>query len=156
MNLIANDDNRSRFKAGELTPSVLHNVERRFVATQLARVNELGPNLQELHDRVNKMLISEPDFTRISIFVENGATKRLKGHQVELLLTSDRWPGEAKLKENRQVDREHAVVSLSYCDVFVTGDEELMKHCENAKGKSTFPLAKVVECGEWIEFLRKI
>jgi hypothetical protein len=154
-NLTVHDEVRSKFKAGELTPKILREVERRYVATQLARVTERGPYLQELHDRANDFLASEPSFSKISIFVENGATKRLKAHSIELSLTSDRWPGEAKLKENRQIDRDHAVVSLAYCDVFVTGDEELRKYCEQAREKSTFPLAKVVDCEEWIEYLRK-
>jgi hypothetical protein len=156
MNMVANNENRSRFRAGELTPKVLRDVERRFVATQLARVTERGPYLQELHDRANELLASEPSFQRISIFVENGAVNRLKAHNVEHLLTSDRWSGEAKLKENRQIDRDHAVVSLAYCDVFVTGDSELKKYCEKARESSSFPLARVASCDEWIEYLRRI
>jgi len=156
MNLTAHDENRSRYKAGEMTPTILRQVERRYVATQLARVNERGPYLQELHDRANDLLVSEPSFSKISIFVENGAMKRLKAYNVETSLTAARWQGEAKLKENRQVDRDHAVVALSYCDIFVTGDSELRKYCEQAREESTFPLAKVVNCDEWIEHLRTI
>jgi hypothetical protein len=156
MNLIANDENRSRFKAGEMTPKILHEIEKRFVATQLARVTERGPYLQELHERVNELLITEPSFTQISIFVENGAVKRLRAYSVESLLTSDRWAGDAKQNENRQVDRDHAVVSLAYCDVFVTNDSELRKYCEQVRGTCAFPLAKVVGCEEWIEYLHTV
>jgi hypothetical protein len=156
MNAIAHNENRSRYKVGDITPKVLHEVERRFVATQLARVNERGPYLQELNDRVNKLLDSEFSSTHISIFVENGAMKRLKAYSVESLLTSDRWAGNAKPNESRQVDRDHAVVSLAYCDIFVTSDLELRKYCEQVRGKSAFPLASVVGCEEWIEYLRTI
>jgi len=82
--------------------------------------------------------------------------KRLKAYNVETSMTAARWQGEAKLKENRQVDRDHAVVALSYCDVFVTGDSELRKYCEQAREESTFPLARVVDCEEWIEHLRNV
>jgi hypothetical protein len=95
-------------------------------------------------------------FTEISIFVENGGVKKLKAHNVELLLTSERWQGKAKLKENRQVDRDHAVVALAYCDFFVTDDEELRKYCERVREESVFPLAKVVGCEEWIEYLQTV
>lgn len=58
------------------------------------------------------------------------------------------------MKENRQIDREHAVVALAYCDVFVTGDSELRKYCQQAKAKSKFSLAQVVSIDEWVETLR--
>jgi hypothetical protein len=135
---------------------MLLDVERRFVATQLARVKEKGPFLQELHDRANELLVSEPSFSRISIFVENGAAKRLRAHGVELAFTSDRWSGSAKLNDHRQADRDHAMVALAYCDVFVTGDSELRKYCEQIRSSSAFVLAKVVDCEEWIEHLRMI
>jgi len=154
-NMMAGDEVRSKFKAGELTQKVLRDVERRFVATQLARVTERGPYLQELHERANKLLASERSFQRISIFVENGGVDRLKAHNVEHLLTANRWSGDAKLKENRQIDRDHAVVALAYCDVFVTADSELKKYCEKVRHGSSFPLARVATCDEWIEELRK-
>ena len=139
-----------------MTARVLLEVERRFVATQLARVKERGPYLDELHARANAFLNCERCFTQISIFVENGGVKKLKAHNVEFWFTSERWQGEAKLKENRQVDRDHAVVALAYCDVFVTDDEELMKYCDLVKAKSSFSLATVMGSKDWTEHLRKV
>jgi hypothetical protein len=152
MNTLAHNSNRSSVKAGELTPEVMRGIEKRYVAIQLARVRERKPNLQDLHDRTNRLL--ESSFSKISIFVENGAMNRLKAHRVEDLYTHQRWAGTAKLSESRQRDRDHAVVSLAYCDVFVTEDKELKKYCEQIRKECDFPLAKIVGCGEWIEFLR--
>ncbi len=156
MNLTAHDENRSKYTAGEVTPKILRETDKLFVATQLARLTYVGTSIQELEKRASDLLASEPGFSRISIFVENGAMKRLKAHSVERSMTYDGWAGEAKLKENRQVDREHAVVALAYCNVFVTGDRELRTYCEQAKKRSAFTLAKVVDCEEWIEYLRTI
>lgn len=160
-NLAAQESNRANYMTGGFTPRVLREIERRFVATQLARLEEREPFsdsdlpilLQELHKRADDLLVSEPIFSRICIFVESGSVKRLKAHSVELSMFYNRLPGKAKLKEHSQVDREHAVVSLAYCDVFVTGDAELQKNCEQARNKSAFPLAKVIGCNEWIEYL---
>jgi hypothetical protein len=156
MNLHAHAENSSKYVAGVITSEMLRQVEKRYVATQLARVSEKGPLQKELHERANYLLKSEPSFSEISIFVENGAVDRLKAHKVEVLMTSDRWQGEAVMKENRQIDREHAIVALAYCDVFVTGDSELRKYCEQVKVNSRFTLAKIVSIDEWIETLRKM
>jgi hypothetical protein len=155
-NQVASDHNRFRQRVGEITPGFLRKVEKRYVATQLARVNEKDPLQKELHERASHLLESEPWFSKISIFVENGAVDRLKAHRVEVLMTSDRWQGEAVMKENRQIDREHAVVALAYCDVFVTGDSELRKYCEQVRANSGLTLAEVVSIDEWIDTLRKI
>jgi hypothetical protein len=155
MNQDANDQIRLKLRAGEITPTVLRVVERRFVATMLARVSERGPYLQELHERANRFLECQDCSTRISIFVENDGARELKAYNVESLLSSDRWQGDAKMKENRQVDRDHAVVSLAYCDVFVTDDGELRKHCERARPRSAFSLARVVSSEDWIAELRR-
>ena len=150
------DENRLRSRKGQMTASLLRGVNRRFVAIQLARVNERGPYLDELHARANGFLSCERCFTQISIFVENGGVEKLKAHNVESWLTSERWQGEAKLKENRQVDRDHAVVALPYCDVFVTDDEELMKYCGLVKAKSAFTLATVIGSKDWTEHLKQV
>jgi len=155
-NLLAHDHNRSRQRAGEITPELLRQVEKRYVATQLARIGEKGPLQKEIHERANRLLESDRSFSEISIFVESGATGRLKAHGVEVIMTSDRWHGEAIMEENRQIDREHAIVALAYCDVFVTGDSELRKYCDQVKANSKFTLAQVASIDEWIETLRKM
>ena len=155
-NLTASDHNRLKQRDGKITPQFLRQVEKRYVATQLARINEKGALQKEIHERANRLLQSEHAFSEISIFVESGAVDRLKAHGVEVLMTSDRWQGEAVMKENRQIDREHAIVALAYCDVFVTGDSELRKYCEQAKTNCKYSLAQVVSIDEWIEALRKL
>ena len=154
--IVASSHNRSKQREGRITPEFLQQVEKRYVATQLARVDERGPLQKELHGRANRLLQSERSFQEISIFVENGGTDRLKAHMVEVLMTNDRWQGEAIMKENRQIDREHAIVALSYCDKFVTGDSELSKYSEQVRASSRFALAQVVSIDEWVETLRKM
>lgn len=155
-NLAANDDNRSGQRAGEITPALLRQVDKRYVATQLARLSEKGPIQKELNEKANHLLKSEPSFSEISIFVENRAVDHLKAYLVEKMLTWDGWQGEAVMKENSQIDREHAITALSYCDMFVTNDLKLKRHCEQIKANCRFTLARVVSIDEWTEALRKI
>jgi hypothetical protein len=156
MNQKAREENRARFKAGQFTSQIMNGIERAYVAAQLARFDESEPILNELYGRAKELLISEPTSSRISIFVENGWTRRLRANAIESSMTYGGWNGEARMNENSQVDRDHAVVSLAYCDVFVTNDGKLRKYCEQVQGQSEFALAQVFSCSEWIEQLRSM
>jgi hypothetical protein len=155
-NKFANSVNQARYKAGEITLRMLREIDKRYVAAQLARAHDEAQTPRELFDKANRIFQSEPSFTEISIFAENGGVSKLRAHTVETQMTYNSWAGDATLKENSQIDREHAVVSLAYCDVFVTSDPKLTKYCEKAKAASKLQLASVVDHDLWIEALRKM
>jgi hypothetical protein len=155
-NRAANDHNRPKYKSGEITPEFLRGLERTYVAIQLSRITGGDPHDAGLNEKAELLLQSEPSFSRISIFIENGGTRRLKAYSVERLMTADAWSGNAAMKENRQVDRDHAVIALSYCDIFVTDDGELRKRCEQVRANCSFPLAEVVTIEDWIGRVQKM
>ena len=150
MNRHANVANRDRFRNGQLTPIVWKNIERSSVAVQLATEHQREPIIDRTIRRMEQILEDPVSFARISIFIENGGTKRLRAQTVELLMTQDRLVHGGDLGENTQVDRDHAVVALACCDLFVTDDRKLRHLCNRIKEKSPIELARVCNGEEFV------
>ena len=140
------------FKAGRLTPSMKKLVDRAYVAQQLALANGLIVPV-EVQQRARAILREQPIATMVEWFVEWGCVSFLKTYQVEGAFTEDFYSGDKRLNKNRFVDRQHAIGALTHCDVLVTDDGELIKHCEKARARLKFPIA-VVETGQ--EFIARV
>ena len=155
MNGSANEKNRLKYKSGSMSPAFYKEIQRQYVARQIARLDE-EDGTYEAVNRIARELLADLDFFRkISIFIENGSMQRLKAYVVESVLTAKRWAGKAKLNENRFIDREHAVSALSYCNFFITTDAELSQHCQAVSDTCGFAIAKVLDGKSWIEHLQK-
>ena len=129
MNRKANSTNRERFLNGQLTPMVWKIIERTAIALQLARESEREPSFERTSMKIERILDDPTNFAKISIFIENGGSKKLRAHTVEILMTQDRLVQGGDLGENPQVDRDHSVVALASCELFVTYDRKLRNLC---------------------------
>lgn len=134
--------NSKDFRAGRLTPAVTSAIHRAYVAQQLALAKGLIVPV-EVRERAAAILNAKPTAAMIEWFVEWGCISFLRTYQVEGALTEEFYSGEKRLNKNRFVDRQHAIGALTHCDVLVTDDGELIKHCEKARARLPFQVAEV-------------
>ena len=144
--------NRQDYKKGLFTPELRVHVEERYVRQQL----ELSTRLivpREVRQQAATLLRKEPIRTKVEWFARWGCTKLLQTYQVELALTEDFYQRNAGLGVNRFVDRQHAVMALANCDVFVTDDGDLARRCEAIRAKLPFKVATVQKGAAFISML---
>ena len=144
--------NRKDYKKGHLTPVHRERIEERYVRQQLALSRGLiVPG--EVKQKAAAILEEEPLATKAEWFAKWGCTKLLKTYQVESALTEQFYTGKAELNVNRLVDRQHAVMALAHCDVFVTDDKDLASRCEAIRAMLPFNLAAVQKGAAFISTL---
>jgi hypothetical protein len=145
--------NQQSFRSGRYTRAVDNEVKHVYVARLLARQQETGPSLPDLHKRTAQILANSLCREKIKFFVECDGMADLRTWQIEARLTALHVAGQAVLNENRQVDREHACVALSYCDLFVTNDHELLSHSAQVSAGLNFRAAECLRPEALIERL---
>jgi hypothetical protein len=145
--------NHLSYVDGRLTREVEMQSKLHYVARFLARSQETGPSRDRLDERTKQFLTAQPLATQIWFFVEFGGMQEMKARKVEAMLTARHWESTAILNPNRQVDRQHAVAALAYCNYFVTSDAELIRRCSAIKDQLPFQIAEVRTGAEFIHFL---
>jgi hypothetical protein len=101
------------------------------------------------------LLNAQPHATMIEVFVYWGGMNLLKTYQVEGVLTWQMYATDAKLGVNRAVDRMHAIMALTHCEVLVTDDKDLIRRCEAARKEIPFKVATVQRGQDFINFIEK-
>jgi hypothetical protein len=122
-----------------------------YVAVQIARLSEIKPD--RVYALANELMRQQPIATQIECFVYWKGLELLKAYLVEVALTLDLYPNKATLNVNRQVDRQHAIVALPYCDILVTDDDDLAKRCNRVKQRLKFKTADIITGKELIDSL---
>jgi hypothetical protein len=145
--------NRVCYLKGMYTKRRQFEAKQRHVAQMLARIEEKGPSNSELDTRINELLTNPPMARMIRFFVKFGGMEQMKAVKIESMLTTRHWQTPAVLNANRQIDRQHAVEALAYCDYLVTSDGELIKRCQAIRGQLAF-LVATVQTGE--DFIRSL
>ena len=149
---ISAEANRKDYRKGRFTPEHRKRSEKRYVSQQLALSQGLiVPS--EVRQKTEVLLREQPVAARVEMFVSKGGTKSLRTYRVESALTEQFYLGKAKLDVNRVVDREHAVVALAHCDIFVTDDKDLTCRCEAIRAKLPFKVAAVQKGAAFISTL---
>ncbi len=135
--------NRIAHKNGTMgTYSSRTALDMKFAAVMCARVEKDGEP-EEVYKLSSEILQRQPLATQIEVFVYWGLMKSLRCYQVEGAMTTQLYNTSAILDRNRSIDRQHAVIALAFCDVFVTDDKDLIRRCEAAKLQLPFKTAKV-------------
>jgi hypothetical protein len=142
--------NLVNYKRDRFNPALLSYIDQQHVAHQLARKEGYIVPI-EVDQRANAILDAQPLGTMIEMFVYWGGMTLLKAYQVESVLTNQLYSTEAKLGVNRFVDRQHATMALTYCDVMITDDKDLITRCEAARQKLPFPVAAVKRGQDFID-----
>jgi hypothetical protein len=135
-------ENDNRFNA------VLSLTELMYVAVQMARLYEIERD--KVYALANLMLCKQPLSTQIQCFVYWGCTEYLKAYKTEGAFTLELYSTGATLDTNRQIDRQHAIAALPYCDLFITDDGDLIKRIARVKPTLQFDTATVLRGQEFI------
>ena len=146
-------ENQASYRDGKFDRKFEENVSLAYSRLMLARMQETGPNVDELDRRLSDL--KNDSFTQSLIFYfhQQRQAEKLRARTVESLLTDDHHQGRAKLSARRQIDRQHAVAALSYCDIFVTNDIELTKLCNLVRMRAPFKTAEVRTLAELLRNL---
>jgi len=145
--------NLLHYKLGRLTPGLRAYIDQNHVAHQLARKGGyIEPT--DLQNRAVAIMNAQPLGTMIEYFVYWGWMNLLKTYQVESVPTDQFYLGEAKLNVNRFVDRQHAIMVLTLCNVLVTDDRDLIARCEAARKKLPFPIATVQRGQDFVNSIK--
>jgi len=131
--------------------AVLSVTEFFYVAVQLARLHEIERD--KVYALANLMLREQPLSTQIQCFVYWKCTEFLKAYKTEGAFTLELYSTGATLDTNRQIDRQHAIAALPYCDMFVTDDGDLIKRIARVKPMLKFDTATVLRGQEFISTL---
>jgi len=137
--------NDKRFNA------VLPLTELMYVAVQLARLHESKPD--KVYALANLMLRGQLLSTQIQCFVYWKCTEQLKAYKTEAAFTLELYATGATLDSHRQIDRQHAIAALPYCDLFITDDGDLIKRIARVKRKLKFETASVLRGQAFIDTL---
>jgi hypothetical protein len=126
------------------------------LAVQRARLQAGGSDPDRVYSLAQAILKKQPIATQLECLVHWEFSSLLKCHQVEAAFTTELYQTEAKLSENRFVDRQHATIALPYCDCFVTSDAEVIRRSSRVKAMLSFPTARVLTGDEFIAMLGKL
>jgi hypothetical protein len=137
--------NDKRFNA------VLPLTELMYVAVQMARLREIERD--KVYALANLMLREQPLSTQIQCFVYWKCTEYLKAYKTEVAFTLELYATGATLGVNRQIDRQHAIAALPYCDLFITDDADLIKRIARVKRELRFETASVLRGQAFIDTL---
>jgi hypothetical protein len=143
--------NQDRYVNDKRFNSALPMTELMYVAVQFARLHEIVP--EKVYALANRFIREEPNSTQIQCFVFWKCTELLKAYKTEVAFTLEFIAGKATLNLNRQIDRQHAVVALPYCDLLVTDDGDLSKRIGRVRGELKFRTASVQTGQEFIDSL---
>ena len=91
--------------------------------------------------------------TMIDAFLYWGCKRYLKVWRAEEFFAAHLQKSGAKLGANNNVDRQHAIVAMTYCDLFVTDDKKLAKRCEELRLNLNRDCARVMNGASFIEML---
>lgn len=128
--------------------AVLPLTELFYVAVQMARLHEIQRD--RVYALANFMLREQPLSTQIQCFVYWKCTDLLKAYKTEVAFTLELYATGATLDTNRQIDRQHAIAALPYCDLFITDDGDLVKRIARVKPTLRFATATVLRGQEFI------
>ena len=137
--------NDKRFNA------VLPLTELMYAAVQMARLHEIERDKE--YALANLMLREQPLSTQIQCFVYWKCTEYLKAYKTEVAFTLELYATGATLDTNRQIDRQHAVAALPYCDLFITDDGDLIKRIVRVKRELRFETASDLRGQAFIDTL---
>jgi hypothetical protein len=143
--------NHDRYVNDKRFNTILPMTELTYVAVQFARLREAEP--AKVYALANEFLRTEPNTTQIQCFVFWKCTELLKAYKTEVEFTLEFIAGKAILDTHRQIDRQHAIVALPYCELFVTDDRDLTKRIGRIRGKLKFPTANVLTGQAFIDTL---
>jgi hypothetical protein len=122
-----------------------------YAAVQFARLHQF--EREKVYALANQLLGEQPLSTQIQYFVYWRCTEFLKAYMTEVALTLELIQGTATLVPNRQIDRQHAIVALPYCDLLITDDEDLSKRIARVRGRLRFTTANVLRGEAFIKTL---
>jgi len=130
--------NQASVRDGRMTPEVVERIKESYLELMLGRIGETGPDEEELRGRIRA--IQNDSFTTgmIRYFMRQGGMKSLRAWEVESILTEHHHSGLGKLDHNKQLDRQHAVAALAYCDRFITDDRKLLTLCREVRKLAKF------------------
>ena len=77
----------------------------------------------------------------------------MKAYKTEVAFTLELYATGATLDTNRQIDRQHAIAALPYCDLFITDDGDLIKRIARVKRELRFDTANVLRGQAFIDTL---
>jgi hypothetical protein len=143
--------NMSRYVADRNRFGVLPLTECAYVAIQFARLHEVQP--WRVWALAQEIFREGPLSVQIQCFVYWRCTEYLKAYMTEVALTLELYPTGAALSMNRQIDRQHAIMALPYCDVLVTDDKDLRNRIARVKPKLRFKTAEVMRGQDFIDSL---
>lgn len=143
--------NQNSYVKDKIFNKVLPLTELMYVAVQLAKLQEVKP--QKIYALANQLMRNESLATQIQCFVFWKGTRLLKAYMAEVEFTLEFLAGTATLDGNRQIDRQHAIMALPYCDLMVTDDGDLLKRIGRVRGKLQFPTANVLTGQAFIDSL---
>jgi hypothetical protein len=136
--------NKADFERGRFDRGLRYTTDRQFAALHIARLRGLRLDDPRLEQVRAGLLIDARTSVEIDFFLDFGGRTDLKAAEVEWQLTLQLYATPAQLDLNRFVDRQHAVVALPYCGVFVTDDRDLKKRCIAIQRVLPFTTAQVL------------
>lgn len=140
------------YRAGRFTVRLLHSVDQTHIASQFAKVE----GLLYKHDLLRRSaeLLEDPLLrTMIDAFLYWGCKRYLKAWRAEEFFAAHLQKTGAKLGANNNVDRQHAIVAMTYCDLFITDDKKLAKRCEELRLNLNRGCARVMNGASFMEML---
>jgi hypothetical protein len=141
--------NRRNFLRGRFDPGLRRRVEIQNAALHLARMKGFSLDHPSISGERERILHGGLIRAQIEFFIEFGGIDELRAGRIEWELSLQFYGTNARLDANRWVDREHAVSSLPYCDIFVTDDRDLTRRIAAIRAKVPFPIAEVITCAEF-------
>jgi hypothetical protein len=136
--------NRADLERGRFDRGLRYTTDRQLAALHIARLRGLHLDDPRLEQVRAGLLIDARTSVEIDFFLDFGGRRDLKAAEVEWQLTLQLYATPAQLDLNRFVDRQHAVVALPYCGVFVTDDGDLKKRCTAIQKTLPFTTAEVL------------
>jgi hypothetical protein len=145
--------NQVTYREGKLTGYVRQGIARNYIAQQLANERMTISSHEEHQAQLAAVLDDKLLVQQIAFFVDGGGMRDLRAWWVESILTDEHHAGTAVLNVNRQIDRQHTIPALAYCDRFVTNDKEVLKRCVTVNKTAGFRVAESMTAEELVASL---
>jgi hypothetical protein len=142
-------ENRRAFQRGLFDNGLRYRTDLQLAALHLARMRGVrltDPRLDTVRTAILDHGLMK---TQIDFFLEFGGRDYLKGAEIEWQMTLQFYSTKAELDTNRFVDRQHAIVALPYCDIFLTNDSDLTRRCLAVQQSVPFRTAEVLRLDEF-------
>jgi hypothetical protein len=153
---LISEKNRESFKHGQFDKGLRRRVDLEVAGLHLARMSGVPLGHPQLQDVARAILAESLTRAKIEFFLEFGGNNDLKAAEVEWQLTLSFYRTSAQLNPSRFVDRQHAVVALPYCALFLTDDADLRKRCAEVRQSLWFPCAEVLSEAEFFTRFRGV